>query len=273
MPNFSIDFESTGGSGRNTHRAQEIIYKKSFETVHNLGRLHRREKEDGEEKDPRAEIHSAGQEKNHGRHQSVLPEKSLHREKETRGEEKSSPPEKGPAAKKAPATKAAPKGRRVAEAVKKQGEAPVKKATQVTKGKPLTKRELKQFQKLLLELRERLQGDIRFLTTDNLHRAGRETGADLSGAAQHSADHGTDNFDREFALSLASTEQDVLYEVDEALMRIEDGEYGVCELTGVQIERARLEVIPYTRYSVQAQAKMEQSRAQYRPFSQTFKGW
>jgi len=193
--------------------------------------------------------------------------------KKPAAKKKAPPRKKAPAAKKAPATKAAPKGRRVAEAVKKQGEAPVKKATQVTKGKPLTKRELKQFQKLLLELRERLQGDIRFLTTDNLHRAGRETGADLSGAAQHSADHGTDNFDREFALSLASTEQDVLYEVDEALMRIEDGEYGVCELTGVQIERARLEVIPYTRYSVQAQAKMEQSRAQYRPFSQTFKGW
>ncbi|MDF3128617.1 TraR/DksA C4-type zinc finger protein [Kiritimatiellaeota bacterium B1221] len=124
-----------------------------------------------------------------------------------------------------------------------------------------------------MELRERLQGDIRFLTTDNLHRSGRETGADLSGSAQHSADHGTDNFDREFALSLASTEQDVLYEVDEALMRIHDGTYGVCEMTGVQIERARLQVIPYTRYSVQAQAKMEQSRAKYRPFAQTFKGW
>jgi RNA polymerase-binding transcription factor DksA len=64
-----------------------------------------------------------------------------------------------------------------------------------------------------------------------------------------------------------------LYEVDEALLRIQDGEYGVCELTGVQIERARLEVIPYTRYSVQAQAKMEQGRARYRPFGQTFKGW
>ncbi len=141
------------------------------------------------------------------------------------------------------------------------------------KGKPLSASELKKFRKLLLELRERLVGDIKFLTTDNLHRAGRETGADLSGASQHSADHGTDNFDREFALSLATTEQDVLFEVDEALRRIEDGSYGVCELTGVQIERARLEVIPYTRLSVQAQARMEASKAKYRPFGQTFKAW
>lgn len=197
---------------------------------------------------------------------------------------KKSPSTKKAATKKAPAKTPAPKKtaakngsvpkRRVAEAVVKGAEeAPVKKADGVAKGKPLNKRELKKFQKLLLELRERLLGDILFLTTDNLHRAGRETGADLSGAAQHSADHGTDNFDREFALSLASTEQDVLYEVDEALMRIEEGGYGVCEMTGVQIERARLEVIPYTRYSVQAQAKMEKSRVRYRPFAQTFKGW
>jgi RNA polymerase-binding transcription factor DksA len=141
------------------------------------------------------------------------------------------------------------------------------------KVKPMNKRDLKKFKKILLDLRDRLQGDITFLTTDNLHRAGRETGADLSGAAQHSADHGTDNFDREFALSLASAEQDVMYEVDEALMRIEEGTYGICEHTGVLIEPARLEVIPYTRYSVQAQAKMEQSRAGYRPFGQSFKKW
>ena len=141
------------------------------------------------------------------------------------------------------------------------------------KVKPMSKRDLKKFKMLLLELRDRLQGDIRFLTTDNLHRVGRETGADLSGAAQHSADHGTDNFDREFALSLASAEEDVMYEVDEALIRIAEGTYGICEETGVRIETARLEVIPYTRYSVQAQAKMEQRRAGYRPFGQSFKKW
>lgn len=157
---------------------------------------------------------------------------------------------------------------------------PVKKAPAVktngtasSKVKPLTKRDLEKFKNLLLELRDRIVGDIEFLTTDNLHRVGRDTGADLSGASQHSADHGTDNFDREFALSLATSEQDVLYEVDEALMRIQEGTYGVCEMTGVRIEKARLEVIPYTRYSVQAQAKMEQGRAKYRPFAQAFKSW
>jgi len=139
--------------------------------------------------------------------------------------------------------------------------------------KPLSAKDLQKFKALLLEFRDRIVGDIQFLTADNLHRMGRETGADLSGASQHSADHGTDNFDREFALSLATTEQDVIYEVDEALMRIEEGTYGFCEMTGVAIEKARLEVIPYTRFSVQAQARMEQGRAKYRPFAQAFKSW
>lgn len=181
----------------------------------------------------------------------------------TKAPPKKAPAKKKPSVRKAPVQKPAPGKRKK----------PIPALSTRPRGKALTKRELKKFEKILLELRDRLQGDIRFLTTDNLHRAGRETGADLSGSAQHSADHGTDNFDREFALSLASTEQDVLYEVDEALMRIDEGGYGICEMTGVQIERARLEVIPYTRYSVQAQSKMEQSRAKYRPFSQTFKGW
>lgn len=147
------------------------------------------------------------------------------------------------------------------------------KTSKTPAAKSLSSRELQKFKNLLLEFRDRIVGDIQFLTTDNLHRMGRETGADLSGASQHSADHGTDNFDREFALSLATTEQDVLYEVDEALMRIEEGTYGFCEMTGVAIEKARLEVIPYTRYSVQAQARMEQGRAKYRPFAQAFKSW
>lgn len=194
--------------------------------------------------------------------------------KKTAAKKQSTAKKKTASRKKAtPRTIPSPRGRRPATRARQRpvdfmDEEPVK-----PKVKPMGKRDLKKFKNLLLELRDRLQGDIRFLTTDNLHRAGRETGADLSGAAQHSADHGTDNFDREFALSLASAEEDVMYEVDEALMRIEEGTYGICEHTGVRIEPARLEVIPYTRYSVQAQAKMEQSRAGYRPFGQSFKKW
>jgi DnaK suppressor protein len=73
----------------------------------------------------------------------------------------------------------------------------------------------------------------------------------------HMADAGTDSFDRDFALSRLSSEQDAVYEIDEALMRIRRGTYGVCELTGKPIERERLEAIPWTRFSAAAEKELE----------------
>jgi DnaK suppressor protein len=73
----------------------------------------------------------------------------------------------------------------------------------------------------------------------------------------HMADAGTDSFDRDFALSRISSEQDAVYEIDEAIMRIRDGTYGVCELTGKPIERERLEAIPWTRFCAEAEKQLE----------------
>jgi RNA polymerase-binding transcription factor DksA len=71
------------------------------------------------------------------------------------------------------------------------------------------------------------------------------------------ADAGTDTFDRDFALGMLSSEQDALYEIDEALNRIRDGTYGKCELTGKPIEAPRLEAIPWTRFSAAAEKQLE----------------
>jgi DnaK suppressor protein len=73
----------------------------------------------------------------------------------------------------------------------------------------------------------------------------------------HMADAGTDSFDRDLALSRISSEQDAVYEIDEALMRIRRGTYGTCELTGKPIERERLEAIPWTRFSAAAEQQLE----------------
>ena len=73
----------------------------------------------------------------------------------------------------------------------------------------------------------------------------------------HMADAGTDEFDRDFALSMISSDQNALYEIDAALERIRCGEYGVCEITGELIEADRLEAIPWTRYSAAAQLDLE----------------
>ncbi len=89
----------------------------------------------------------------------------------------------------------------------------------------------------------------------------KESAEEMDSYSLHMADAGTDNFDRDFALSLLSSDQDAVYEIEEALKRIERGTYGVCELTGKQIPRVRLEAIPWTRFTVEAQAQLERDGA------------
>jgi DnaK suppressor protein len=83
----------------------------------------------------------------------------------------------------------------------------------------------------------------------------------MAGYSLHMADSGTDNFDRDFALSLLSSDQDAVYEIEEALKRIERDTYGICELTAKPIPKARLEAIPWTRFTVVAQAQLEREGA------------
>jgi DnaK suppressor protein len=75
--------------------------------------------------------------------------------------------------------------------------------------------------------------------------------------SMHMADAGTDSFDRDFALSMLSSDQDALYEIEQAIKRIENGTYGVCELTGKHIPLSRLDAIPWTRFSAEAQRQLE----------------
>jgi DnaK suppressor protein len=79
--------------------------------------------------------------------------------------------------------------------------------------------------------------------------------------SMHMADAGTDSFDRDFALSMLSSDQDALYEIEEAIKRIETGTFGVCELTGKAIPQTRLEAIPWARFSADAQRQLEREGA------------
>jgi DnaK suppressor protein len=79
--------------------------------------------------------------------------------------------------------------------------------------------------------------------------------------SEHMADAGTDSYDRDFALSMLSSNQDALYEIDAAIRRIETGTYGICEVTGKPIPLKRLEAIPWARYTVEAEKQLEQRGA------------
>jgi DnaK suppressor protein len=121
----------------------------------------------------------------------------------------------------------------------------------VNKNLKLTPFLTKQRQRLL-ELKDTLLDAMRGVARDNLH-AGSETSA----FGMHQADAGSDAYDRDFALSMLSKEQGSLYEIDEALKRIEDNSYGVCDLCEKPIKHDRLEALPFTRYTVDCQAELE----------------
>lgn len=135
-------------------------------------------------------------------------------------------------------------------------ETPVKK-TKSSQGNPYTKVKVKpewqKYYNTLVELHDRL-----VLQMDGL---AKESAEQLQGYSLHMADSGTDNFDRDFALSLLSSDQDAVYEIEEALKRIEKGTYGICEITEKPIPKARLEAIPWTRFTVEAQAQLEKEGA------------
>src|SRR6201996_9614347 len=115
------------------------------------------------------------------------------------------------------------------------------------------KPEWQKFYNHLLELREQLVAQMSGLA--------KESAQEMPGYSLHMADSGTDNFDRDFALSLLSSDQDAVYEIEEALKRIERKTYGICELTSKPIPKARLEAIPWTRFTVEAQAQLEREGA------------
>jgi DnaK suppressor protein len=152
-------------------------------------------------------------------------------------------------AKKAP-VKAKPQGVATLAAILGQ---PAAKARKNGEGLKKVKPEWQVFYDRLLELRDQLLRQMDGLA--------KESAQELPGYSLHMADSGTDNFDRDFALSLLSSDQDAVYEIEEALKRIERNTYGVCELTGKAIPRARLEAIPWTRFTVEAQAQLEREGA------------
>ena len=117
----------------------------------------------------------------------------------------------------------------------------------------------KQKQKLL-ELRDAMVDSMAGVAQGTLRS--RAEGSEASAFGMHQADAGSDAYDRDFALSLLSQEQDALYEIDEALKRIEMGTYGKCEMSGKPIPHARLEAIPFARFTVECQSQLEkQSKA------------
>ncbi len=123
-------------------------------------------------------------------------------------------------------------------------------------GKPLLKGFLKSQNQRLLDLRDALLDQMSGVARDTLRS--RAEGNEASAFGMHQADAGSDAYDRDFALNLLSQEQDALYEIEEALKRVERGTYGICEMSGERIPDARLEALPFARFTVECQEQLEQ---------------
>lgn len=123
--------------------------------------------------------------------------------------------------------------------------------------KKYLKKDFDAFRKLLVQKKEDILEGIKHISDETLKKSQKEASGDISGYTYHMADVATDTYDREFSLGLASSERELLYELDDAIKRIDDGAYGFCEGCKSLIAKVRLQALPYTRMCVKCQERKE----------------
>jgi len=123
-----------------------------------------------------------------------------------------------------------------------------------------TKPELKEFKKIILKRKEEIDDEIKHISDDTLKKSQKDASGDISGYTYHMADVATDNYDREFSLGLASNDRKSLYELNDALKKVEDGTFGICEDCKKLITKIRLKAVPQARLCVKCQEKRDKSQ-------------
>jgi DnaK suppressor protein len=113
--------------------------------------------------------------------------------------------------------------------------------------------ELQKYREMLLERRQELVGVLNVMEEEAL----RSRGGNLSNMPLHMADVGSDTYDQDFTLGMAEAERKLLLEIDQALVRIADRTYGVCQMTGKPIPKMRLNAKPWAKYTIEAARLVE----------------
>lgn len=111
--------------------------------------------------------------------------------------------------------------------------------------------EIEKFKIQLLELRETITGAI---------NGAKEEVKELDetkGYSQHQADEGTDDFGKTINMEVSNKEYLIVKQIDRALEKIEEGTYGICDISKKEISKARLDAIPYATMTIESQEKME----------------
>lgn len=123
--------------------------------------------------------------------------------------------------------------------------------------KKLRGKELAEFKKIILKHKGEIAENIEHISEDTLKKSQKDASGDISGYTYHMADVATDNYDREFSLGLAANERQSILELDDALKKIQDGTFGVCEDCKSSITKTRLKALPYARLCLKCQEKKE----------------
>jgi DnaK suppressor protein len=115
----------------------------------------------------------------------------------------------------------------------------------------LKKGDIAKFKKRLEEMRRQLTMSLKGSTAEV------KTPDEATGYSQHQADQGTDDFDRTISLEVTSREYNILRQIERALEKIDEGTYGICDISNEEIPIARLEAVPYATMTVKAQEQLE----------------
>ncbi|MCH9612713.1 MAG: General stress protein 16O [Chlamydiia bacterium] len=117
---------------------------------------------------------------------------------------------------------------------------------------PLTKKQIEKYKETLLELKRQITNDVNE-TAESI----RSDSDEMKGRSQHQADEGTDDFGRTISIAVGSQERAMLRQIERALEKIDEGTYGICDVSRDEIPVKRLDAIPYATMTVQAQEQTE----------------
>ena len=123
--------------------------------------------------------------------------------------------------------------------------------------KKFNKKDLQYYKKLILKKKEDVLNEIKHISEDTLKKSIKDASGDISGYTYHMADIATDTYDREFSMGIASNERKLVYESDDALKKIEEGDFGICEICKSPIPKTRLKALPYARLCLKCQEAKE----------------
>lgn len=127
------------------------------------------------------------------------------------------------------------------------------------KGSSFTEKELQDMKKHMVEERDRILEELISIKGEALNKSSKDASGDLSGYSFHMADMATDLYDREFALELAEGERILLFSLRDAIRRIDEGMYGVCDICEAKISKQRLKVMPQAEHCIKCQEEKEKS--------------